>query len=93
MSIVQFVLRLRQFLQETTLHKANGRPFLIREHGEDKMKGTFRTGGRNVKQASFLFQVAFPINCPLVWKQAVGQSNYEDMWKLQPLGLVNGGQA
>ena len=90
---MQFVLRLGQFLEKATLHEADRRPFLVGEHRENKMKGTFRPGGRNVKQSPFFFQVAFPVNGAFVREEAVGQPDDEDMRKLQPLGLMNGGQA
>ena len=57
------------------------------------MKGTFRPSGRSVKQSPFFFQVAFPVNGAFVREEAVGQPDDEDMGKLQPLGLMNGGQA
>ena len=45
------------------------------------------------KQSPFFFQVAFPVNGAFVREEAVGQPDDEDMGKLQPLGLMNGGQA
>ena len=90
---MQFVASLGEFLEKAALDEPHWCSLLVGKGGEEQVEGALRPGGRDVEESSFLLKVPFPVDGPLVREKAVGQPDDEDVWKLQPFGLVDGGQA